>query len=451
MTNATPDQIESALTAMHRAFALSRHWSSFYRYELCRKSHELLTARAEPFARLIAEEAKKPIRTARGEVARALTTFRLAMEESTRIAGEQIPADISASSLGYHAIVEHVPIGPCLFITPFNFPLNLVAHKVAPALAVGCPFIVKPSERTPRTALALGELLRDAGVPADFFHILSIPREETALLEKLVADPRLALLSFTGSADVGWHLKSIAGKKPVVLELGNNSAVIVEPDTDLADAIPRIVTAAFSYAGQSCISVQRIFLHATIADQAIALLVAATQKLKLGDPLDESTDVGPMIDEPAALRIESWINAAIHNGATALIGARREGAFYHPTLIRLPTQNSELRIQNSPLLTNEAFAPVALIETYTDFPAVLARVNDTPFGLHAGIFTRDLFKARLAFTTLDMGGIIINDVPTTRLDHLPYGGPKNSGLGREGVRSAIAHLTQPKVLLTRYP
>jgi acyl-CoA reductase-like NAD-dependent aldehyde dehydrogenase len=435
------EHIEQAITGMVAAFEIVRRWSSHQRRRACAIVYRGLEQRRDEFARCIAKEAGKPIKTAESEVARALTTFRVAVEESTRIVGEQLPVDIDERSHGYHAVVERVPIGPCVFITPFNFPLNLVAHKVAPALAVGCPFIVKPSERTPLTALLLGELLADAGYPEGFWSILPCDR---TVAQALVTDDRVKLLSFTGSPDVGWSLKAQAGKKSVILELGNNSAVIVEPETDLSDAIPRIVNGAFSYAGQSCISVQRIFLHQDIAAAATAALVAQTKALRVGNPLSPDTDVGPMIDEAAAVRLESWINAAVSAGARVLVGHLRRGNLYEPTLLCDVPHHTDLA-------RKEAFGPVAIIEVYRDFAAVLERVNATPFGLQAGIFTRDLFKARAAFERLEVGGVVINDVPTLRIDAMPYGGVKDSGIGREGVKYAIEHFTERKVLVTRYP
>ena len=282
----------------------------------------------------------------------------------------------------YHAIVERVPAGPRAFLTPFNFPLNLVAHKVLPAVAVGCPFVVRPSIKTPLTALLLGELLANANLPIGSWSILPSDHEAG---DPLITDDRVTVLSFTGSPDIGWMLKARAGKKRVILELGNNSAVIVEPDADLQDAIPRIVTAAFGYAGQSCISVQRIFLHDSIADRAIQMLIEQTRALKLGDPLDETTDVGPLIDEPAALRVESWIQEALNAGAKQLTGSPRQGNFLPPTLL-------ENVPPTLPISCQEAFGPIAVITRYSDFDAALAAVNSTRFGLQAGLFTRDLLQ-----------------------------------------------------------
>ena len=432
--------IEQALAAMRDVMPMMRKMSAIQRRNACEAVHTALLKRAEEFARLIAQEAGKPIKTARAEVARALTTFRLAVEESTRIAGLQLPVDIDERSEGYYCIVERVAAGPAVFITPFNFPLNLVAHKVAPALACGCPFLLKPSERTPLTSLLLGELLMQANMPPGSWSILPC---EVQHVPTMVQDPRVRIVSFTGSVKVGWELQARAVGKRVLLELGSTSAVVVEPDTEITEAVSRIVPAAFGYAGQSCISVQRIFLHQSIAAEAIRQLIEKTSALRVGAPLDESTDVSCMIDQAAAQRVEQWIQQAVDGGAKLLCGGRRDGAFYLPTLLTHVPANAHLACE-------EAFAPVAIIEEYDDFSQVLKKVNQSPLGIHAGIFTRDLFKARQAFETLEVGGVIINDVPTVRIDAMPYGGVKQSGLGREGVRFAIEEFCDLKTLLVRY-
>ncbi|NNM88514.1 MAG: aldehyde dehydrogenase family protein [Phycisphaerae bacterium] len=439
VSQASREELADAIVAMADVMPMARQLGSHVRCGWCRSIYEQLGQRADEFARCITLESGKPLKLAEAEVARALTTFRLAMEESTRLAGVQLPADAEMKFAGYHAVAQRVPVGPCLFITPFNFPLNLVAHKVAPALACGCPFIVKPSERTPMTAHLLGELLCGAKLPAGYWHILPCRRED---LDVPLADDRICLMSFTGSAPVGWKLKAQAGKKRVLLELGNNSAVVVEPEVNLRDAVERIVPAAFGFAGQSCISVQRIFLHESIAMQASRMLVEKTRQLKLRDTLVDTDVVGPMIDRAAAIRVEEWVNDAVRRGAALLCGGRREDSFYHPTLLTNVAPES-------PLISQEVFGPVAEIETYHDFEDALNRVNQTPFGLQAGVFTDSLAKARRAFEVLDMGTIIINDVPTTRIDALPYGGVKDSGLGREGGRFAIEHFTEYKVFLER--
>ncbi len=436
VAQASAADVEAAIVGMVQAREAFGRMAAYKRGEACAHVSRRLAERVEEIARTIAREAGKPIKAARGEVARAVATFKLASEEATRILGEQLPVEIDARGEGYWAVVERFAIGPCSFITPFNFPLNLVAHKVAPAMACGCPFVIKPSERTPLTALLLGEILAETNLPVGAWSILPCDRE---VARPLVTDERIQLLSFTGSPEVGFKMKAEAGKKAVVLELGNNSAVIVEPETDLADAVPRIVTGAFGYAGQSCISVQRIFLHEAIAQEATRRLVEGAKKLVLGDPLDEKTDVGPMIDEAAAARLEQWIG---ESGSEVLCGGRRKGSLFDPTLVRHAARDCKLVME-------EAFGPVAVIETYRDFDEVLTEVNRTRFGLQAGLFSRDIGKIRRAFVTLELGGLVINDVPTTRIDNMPYGGVKDSGIGREGVKYAMEHMTERRVLLVK--
>ncbi len=394
VSQASAGQMEEAIGGMVRAREAFARMPAYKRGEACLHVSRRIGERGEEFARLMALEAGKPVRTGRGEVQRAVSTFKLAGEEATRIGGEQLPVEIDPRGEGYWASVERFAIGPCSFITPFNFPLNLVAHKVAPAMACGCPFVVKPSERTPLTALLLGEILAECGLPEGAWSILPCDRE---IARPLVADERIKLLSFTGSPAVGFRMKAEAGKKAVVLELGNNSAVIVEPETDLADAAKRIAAGAFGYAGQSCISVQRIFLHEAIAEKMTELLVASARKMVAGDPLDEKTDVGPVIDVAAAERILKWIR---ESGGEVLCGedgkSRPEhGRDAHATLLR-PTLMRGAE-PASELVCEEAFGPVAMIETYSDFEDVLARVNTSRFGLQAGIFrgTFTRFAGRL--------------------------------------------------------
>lgn len=433
---ATPEQIEAAIAAMVSSFPALRKRHAHERAKSCEMIVQGLTARVEDFAKAIAKESAKPIKAARGEVDRAITTFKLAAEEATRITGEQIPVDITAALSPYHAIVERFPIGPCSLIAPFNFPLNLVAHKVAPAIAAGCPFILKPSERTPITGLLLGELLAQANLPEGSWHVLPTDR---VTARPLVTDDRIKLLSFTGSAEVGWKMKADAGKKTVVLELGGNCAVICEPETDKVFAVPRLIFGAFAYSGQTCIKVQRIYLHESIADRMTEMLISATEKLVVGDPMDDKTDICPLIDTANADRIQKWIADA---GGEILCGNKREGNFIWPTLIKNPKPDSLLA-------TQEAFGPITSIETYTDFDDALKRVNNTRFGLQAGVFTQDLRKIRRAFDHLDMGSVLINDIPTVRIENQPYGGVKDSGTGREGIKYAFEHMTERKTLITR--
>ena len=397
--------------------------------------------RFEELADALCIEAGKPIKDARGEVGRLIDTFRIASEESVRIGGEVMPLDISPRARGYSGQWKRVPIGPCSFISPFNFPLNLAAHKVAPALAVGCPFVLKPASLTPIGALVIGEVLAETDLPKGAFSILPCSREGA---NRFTEDDRLKLLSFTGSPGVGWALKARAGKKPVVLELGGNAAVIVDEDTDLEDAIERIVFGAFYQSGQSCIGVQRIIVHESLYERFRDQLVEKTKALKMGDPKDESTFIGPMISEKEATRLHGWIESAVSAGANLLCGGKREGAMLEATLLDNVTAGADVICQ-------EAFGPVAVLSTFDDFDQALEQVNDSVFGLQAGIFTRDIYKAHKAWDTLEVGGVVIGDVPSWRVDHMPYGGVKESGLGREGVKFAIEDMTEVRMMVLRTP
>jgi len=395
--------------------------------------------RFDELALALCVEAGKPIKDSRGEVTRLIDTFRIAAEESVRMTGEVQPLDISPRARGYQGMWKRVPIGPCSFISPFNFPLNLAAHKIAPALAVGCPFVMKPASRTPLGALIIGEVLAETNLPKGAFSILPAHREGADLF---TTDDRLKLLSFTGSPEVGWDLKARAGKKKVVLELGGNAAVIVDRDADLKDACERIIFGAFYQSGQSCIGVQRIIIHADIYDDLKQRLVAAAGALICGDPKDETTFIGPMIDEKEARRLDGWIQEARGCGADVLCGGGREGAMLQATLLENVPAGSKVRDE-------EAFGPVALLSKFTDFNAALEEVNDSRFGLQAGIFTRDLEKMLIAWDRLDVGGVVIGDVPSYRVDNMPYGGVKDSGLGREGVRFAMEDMTEIRNLVIR--
>ena len=399
------------------------------------------TERAEELAESLCVEAGKPIKDSRGEVSRLIDTFRIAAEESVRMLGEVLPLDISARARDYSGMWKRVPIGPCSFISPFNFPLNLAAHKVAPALAVGCPFVLKPASLTPIGALTIGEVLAETDLPKGAFSILPCKRDGARLFTE---DPRLALLSFTGSPDVGWDLKARAGQKKVVLELGGNAACIVDAGTDIVDAVERIITGAFYQSGQSCISVQRLLVHRSLYEPFKARLVQATRALKMGDPKHADTFIGPMISEAEAKRLEGWIDEARRGGATLLCGGGRQGAMLEPTLLEHVPKGLRLR-------EDEAFGPVAILEPFEDFDAALREVNDSQFGLQAGVFTRDVYRTQRAWDELHVGGVVIGDVPSWRVDHMPYGGVKNSGLGREGVRWAMEDMTEPRLLILRTP
>ena len=400
------------------------------------------TERFDELAYALCIEAGKPIRDSRGEVGRLIDTFRIAAEESVRMTGEVQPLDISPRAKGYQGMWKRVPIGPCSFVSPFNFPLNLAAHKIAPALAVGCPFVMKPASRTPLGAIIIGEVLAETDLPKGAFSILPASRDGADLF---TTDERLKLLSFTGSPDVGWDLKARAGKKKVVLELGGNAAVIIDKDmagADLDDAVERVVFGAFYQSGQSCIGVQRIIVHADVYDDFRDRLVARTRELIAGDPRDEATFIGPMIDVKEATRLDNWIQEAISKGGTLLCGGKRTGAMLEATLLETVGRDTKL-------YREEAFGPVAIISRFSDFEAALDEVNDSKFGLQAGIFTRDLYKVLRAWDRLDVGGVVAGDVPSYRVDNMPYGGVKDSGLGREGVRFAMEDMTEIRNLVIR--
>ena len=395
--------------------------------------------RFDELAYALCVEAGKPIKDSEGEVTRLIDTFRIAAEESVRMTGEVQPLDISPRAKGYQGIWKRVPIGPCSFISPFNFPLNLAAHKVAPAIAVGCPFVMKPASRTPLGAIIMGEVLAETDLPKGAFSILPAHREGADLFTE---DERLKLLSFTGSPGVGWDLKARAGKKKVVLELGGNAAVIVDRDADLDDALDRVIFGAFYQSGQSCIGVQRILIHRDVYDRFRDMLVAKTRSLKAGDPKDRKTFIGPMISEGEAKRLDGWIAEAVAKGAKLLCGGRRDGAMLEATLLEKVDPATKLNVE-------EAFGPVAFLIPFSDFSEAIDIVNASKFGLQAGIFTRDLFQMFDAWDRLDVGGIVVNDVPSYRVDNMPYGGVKDSGLGREGVRFAMEDMTEIRNLVIR--
>jgi len=397
--------------------------------------------RFDELAMALCVEAGKPIRDSRGEVTRLIDTFRIAAEEAVRMNGEVMVLDISPRARDYRGMWKRVPIGACSFISPFNFPLNLAAHKVAPALAVGCPFVLKPASYTPVGALIIGEVLAETDLPPGAFSILPCKRDGARLFTE---DDRLKLLSFTGSPEVGWQLKAKAGKKPVVLELGGNAACIVDEDWDVDDAVERIVFGAYYQSGQSCISVQRILIHERVYDTYREKLTAAVAKLKMGDPRDEETFIGPMISEKEAARLHGWIEDAAAAGAAVLTGGGRDGLMVEATLLENVPANLDICSQ-------EAFGPAAVLMKFSDFDEALRMTNDTVFGLQAGVFTRDLYKAQKAWDTLDVGGVVIGDVPSYRVDNMPYGGVKESGLGREGIRFAMEDMTEIRLMVVRTP
>jgi acyl-CoA reductase-like NAD-dependent aldehyde dehydrogenase len=437
----SPRHAERAVQAAVRAFEVTRKLPAYEKQRVLRAVAQGISDRREEIARTLAQEAGKPIKTARAEVERAVFTFTIAAEESTRIYGEWLPLDLQASSAGRWAMVRRFPIGPILSITPFNFPLNLVAHKLAPAIAAGCSVVHKPAGQTPLCSLLLAEIIERAGWPAGALNVLTLSGRDA---EPLVADDRLKLLTFTGSAEVGWELKKRSGKKRVTLELGGNAGVIIHHDADLDDAAERCAFGGYSYAGQSCISVQRVLVHRTVHGKFLEAFVARVKKLKLGDPLDETTEVGPMINEAAARRAAEAVEEAVAAGATLLCGGARRGSLLEPTVLTGTKHRQSVNCQ-------EVFAPVVTVEPYDDFHEAVKQVNDSNFGLQAGVFTRDMNLLFGAYEDLEVGGVVAGDVPTYRIDHMPYGGTKDSGLGREGLRYAIEEMTERKILVVRIP
>jgi acyl-CoA reductase-like NAD-dependent aldehyde dehydrogenase len=436
---ADAEAIDRAIGAAHAAAAPMRELRAYERQAVLDHCVRRFGDRAEELTMALCIEAGKPINDARGEVSRLIDTFRVASEEATRILGEVIPMDISPRARDYSGMWKRVPIGPCSFISPYNFPLNLAAHKIAPALAVGCPFVLKPASLTPVGALIIGEVLAETDLPDGAFSVLPCRRDGADLF---TTDERLKLLSFTGSPVVGWELKARAGKKPVILELGGNAACIVDEDADIDDAVARIIIGAFYQSGQSCISVQRVIVHLSVYEPFREKLVAATRDLKMGDPKDPKTFIGPMISEGEASRLDGWIQSAVGAGATLLCGGGREGTMLEATLLENVPTGEDVACQ-------EAFGPVAVLSRFSDFDAALDEVNASAFGLQAGVFTRDLYKAHKAWDVLEVGGVVIGDVPSWRVDHMPYGGVKDSGLGREGIRWAIEDMTETRLMVIR--
>ncbi|MDH4097882.1 MAG: aldehyde dehydrogenase family protein [Nitrospira sp.] len=437
VAQAAESDIEQAIASTAGAAAAMGALPAHARYNILQRIAALIDRRRDEFASTITAEAGKPITDAKREVSRAVQTFTVAAEEARRIPGEVLPLDWMPGSDSHLGILRRFPIGPVLGITPFNFPLNLVAHKVAPALAAGNPILIKPAPQTPLTALLLGEVALEAGLPPGGLNVVPC---DNALAERLVVDPRFKLLSFTGSAAVGWMLKAKCGKKKVTLELGGNAGVVIEPDADLDLAAQRCAAGGFGYAGQTCISVQRVFAHHSIADLFTTKLLTHVARLKAGDPADESTTIGPVIDSAAARRIESWIGEAVAAGARVLLGGNRMGSVVEATVLSNVKPDMKVSCQ-------EVFGPVITVTSYRQFSDAIALLNQSDYGLQAGVFTQDVNKIFYAFRHFDVGAVLANEIPTFRADHMPYGGVKDSGLGREGVRAAIEDMTEPRLLV----
>lgn len=434
---AGPDPMERAIAAAADVFETTRALPTWRRVDLLMAIVEAIRRQAEDLALTMVRESGKPLRFARGEVDRAIQTFTLSADVARGLGGEVIPADLQPRTEGYVSLYRRFPIGPVSAISPFNFPLNLVAHKLGPAFAAGNPVVLKPPMQAPVTALRLARICFDAGLPE---RALSVVHSVPAVAESLATDARFKVLSFTGSARVGWHLKDIAGKKRVLLELGGNAGAVVHEDADLEWTAERCALGAFAAAGQVCIKVQRLLVHRRIYDRFVDLFLAAARALQVGDPIDDGTVVGPMIDSDNADRVMEWIGAAVDDGAQVLTGGGRHGNVIEPTV--LAATHPEMRVER-----DEIFGPAVTIRPYDDFEEALRLTNQSVYGLQAGIFTHDLRLAWQAYHALEVGGVIVNDYPMLRVDNFPYGGIKESGFGREGPAFAVEEMTELKALV----
>lgn len=431
--------LNQAISAAVEATAPMRRLAAWQRKAILLHLVRRCRERTDQLIEVLMMEAGKPRQFARGEVGRLIDTLQFSAEETTRITGQVLPLDVTERASGYRGMWQRVPVGPCAFITPWNFPLNLVAHKIGPAVACGCPFILKPASSTPVSALLLGEMLAETDLPTGAFSILPMRASDA---DALVEDERIKKLSFTGSAAVGWQLRDRARKKHVTLELGGNAAVVIDRDAHLNDAVARCVFGGYYQSGQSCISVQRILIHRTVYDEFRQMFVAAVQRLKTGDPRDEETFVGPIISENDAKRIEATVRQAVQRGARLLCGGKRDGRMIEPTVLEAVPRDADASCE-------EIFGPVTLLEPFDEFDEAVQAVNASRYGLQAGVFTRDIGRIQQAWDELQVGGVVINDVPSFRVDHMPYGGSKESGLGREGIRWAIESMTEVRLLVIR--
>ncbi len=433
------DEMDRATRTAVAAFSEMQAMPTHERARILWGISEGVAERKEELAAIIVEEVGKPLQHARGEVDRAVETFRLGAEEARRWGGEVMPVDLQPASERYRCLWTRFPRGPVAAIAPFNFPLNLVAHKVSPALAIGSTVVVKAPPQGPSAALRLAGIAEDVGLPAGALSVLHCP---VPVAERLATDNSFGVLSFTGSASVGWHLKSRAGRKRVMLELGGNAAVIVHEDADLDWAAERVALGAFAYSGQVCISAQRILVHGPVFAAFLERLVQAAEALAVGDPRDPATVVGPLIDSAAVERISSWVEDAVAGGARVRSGGERQGNVLRPTV--LSGVDPAMKVS-----CEEVFGPVAVVDSYRTWEEALERANDSRYGLHAGIFTHDIRRVQAAYRRLQVGGVVVNDFPMVRVDNFPYGGVRDSGLGREGVRFAMEEMSEPKVLILR--
>jgi acyl-CoA reductase-like NAD-dependent aldehyde dehydrogenase len=431
------DELEAAIAGAQAVEKVMREMSSFQRYQILFHIAAALMKKKDYLARILAQEAGKPLAYAAGEIDRSSQTFLIAAEEAKRLPKEYISLDWTPAGVNKEGIVKYFPIGLIAGISPFNFPMNLASHKIAPAIAAGCPIIVKPASATPLSTLELAKIIDETSLPKGALSVLPMNRKTG---KKLVTDERFKLLTFTGSPAVGWKMKSEAGKKKVVLELGGNAGVIVSASADIDVAIKKCLTGGFAYSGQVCIHTQRIFVEKPVFREFVSKFMEAAKSLKFGDPLDAETQISSMIDEANAVRVEKWVQEAVAKGASILCGGHREGTFFEPTVLT----NTEKSMKVNCL---EVFGPVVTVEPYATFEEAIGFINDTPFGLQAGVFTNRFDEISKAFNQIDAGGVIIQDVPTFRVDHMPYGGVKDSGLGREGVKYAIMDMMEPKILV----
>ncbi len=430
-------EINEAINLACETFKKTRILPAYQRSRMCSEIADGIKKRSDEFSKIIAQESGKPLVFAKAEVQRSINTFEIASQEALRLNGEILTLDITESARGKAGLTKRFPIGPIAGISPFNFPLNLVAHKVAPALACGNPIIIKPASSTPLSALLLWEVVMSITSIDGIFSVLPCNNKNAT---PLIEDPRLKMITFTGSPSVGWSIKNRAGRKKVVLELGGNAGVIIEPDANINLAAKRVAFGAFAYSGQVCISVQRAYIHVSQYNEFVDNLINETKAFKCGDPLDASITMGPMIDQDNAIRIESWVNDALSAGAKVLIGGQRDGSFYSPTV--LADVDPKL-----PVSCSEAFGPVLILNSYTNYLDAVEQVNNTSFGLQAGIFTNKMDKILTGFNKLDVGGVVVNDVPTFRVDNMPYGGIKDSGFGREGIKYSLEEMTEIKLLV----
>ncbi len=430
------EAVEKALTVRNEL----RDMPSYRKYEILMQIAGEITVRKPWFTRVLCSESAKPWKYAAAEVERAIQCFRVAAEECKRLPLEYIRLDWTPAGEGKEGLVRYVPVGVVAGITPFNFPLNLVVHKIAPAIAAGCPIILKPSPVTPLSALELAKIIEHTTLPKGAVSVIPM---DNAIAGCLATDPRIKMLSFTGSPAIGWKLKQEAGKKRVILELGGNAGTIITESCQVAETVGKCITGGFAYSGQVCIHAQRIYIQRSIFDYFIRMFTDAVKMLKYGDPLDPLTDISVMINERNAIRVEEWVNEAIASGAKIHCGGKRKGSFYEPTI--LSETNNTMKV-----CSLEIFGPVVTLESYDTFSEAIGKVNDTEFGLQAGVFTNNLAEMNEAFRDLEAGGIIINDTPTFRVDHMPYGGVKNSGLGREGIKYAIMEMTESRILVKNF-